>query len=97
MNHDLYKDGDTGIPEQITDRNGQVELALCKRCGKAEIELSGPCVTEREKALREAAAIAYSAVYSGDYPSSDTDARDDVARWIERRILMLADEESAKA
>lgn len=41
--HLLYQTGETGIPDAIKDRNGQVVLALCKRCGKAEAELSGPC------------------------------------------------------
>lgn len=37
--HVLYKDGDEGVPEQICDWNGQVVLAECKLCGKAESEL----------------------------------------------------------
>lgn len=43
MAHDLYKTGDVGAPDQIKDRNGEVVLGLCKRCGRAEIELSEPC------------------------------------------------------
>lgn len=41
--HELYKTGDVGAPEQIKDRNGEVVLGLCRRCGRAEIELSEPC------------------------------------------------------
>ena len=41
--HDLYKNGDADIPSSIQDRNGEVVLSLCKRCGKGEIELSGSC------------------------------------------------------
>jgi len=39
--HELYKKGDAGIPEQIRDRNGDVVLDCCKKCGKAESELTG--------------------------------------------------------
>jgi len=42
--HDLYTDVDENPPKVICDRNGAVVLGLCKRCGKAEIELAGPCV-----------------------------------------------------
>ena len=41
--HVLYKDGDSYIPESIKDRNGQVVLGLCKKCGKGEADLAGPC------------------------------------------------------
>lgn len=41
--HNLYKDGNSNIPEVILDRNGQVVLNLCKDCGKAEKELNEPC------------------------------------------------------
>jgi hypothetical protein len=37
--HDMWKDGDEGVPPAILDSNGQVCLDVCKRCGKAEIEL----------------------------------------------------------
>lgn len=52
-----------------------------------------PAIGEREKALREAAAIASNATYNGDYYSSRTDAQDDIARWIEKRILALITQE----
>lgn len=41
--HDIYKDGDPELPECILDVNGQVVLALCKLCGRGEVELSEPC------------------------------------------------------
>ena len=41
--HDLYKTGDPDAPEVIKDDNGEVELGLCRRCGRAEIELEEPC------------------------------------------------------
>lgn len=41
--HDIFKDGDAGIPDCVKDRNGQVVLGLCKRCGRAECELDEPC------------------------------------------------------
>lgn len=41
--HELFKDGDENIPEQILDRNGTVCLRLCKICNKGEIELYEPC------------------------------------------------------
>lgn len=43
VEHDLYKTGDSDAPDVIKDRNGEVVLGLCKRCGKAEAELSEPC------------------------------------------------------
>lgn len=42
--HVLYTDADENKPEQILDRNGQVALGLCKKCGRAEIELEEPCL-----------------------------------------------------
>lgn len=47
--HDLYQDGDANIPAAICDRNGDVALGMCKRCGRAEVELSEPC-TRKESA-----------------------------------------------
>lgn len=41
--HDFYTDHDENVPVQIQDRNGQVVLALCKRCGQAENELQEKC------------------------------------------------------
>lgn len=41
--HDLYKTGDRDAPESVKDGNGEVVLGLCRRCGKGEAELSGPC------------------------------------------------------
>jgi hypothetical protein len=49
--HDLYKDGDKDIPEQLVDRNGQVVLAQCKRCKRAESELSQPCMPRADWAM----------------------------------------------
>ena len=42
--HILYETGDKDAPDVIKDRNGEVVLGLCRLCGKAEIELSEPCV-----------------------------------------------------
>lgn len=44
--HDLYTDADKDRPDVICDSNGSVTLGLCKRCGKGEAELDGPCVPE---------------------------------------------------
>jgi len=41
--HDLFKTGDPDAPEAIKDRNGHVALDQCRRCGRAEIELSEVC------------------------------------------------------
>lgn len=38
--HVLFKTGDADAPAQILDRNGEVALACCKVCGKAEAELT---------------------------------------------------------
>lgn len=45
--HDIYKTGDQGVPPQILDKNGEVVLAMCKKCGKAESELSQAPRAER--------------------------------------------------
>jgi len=45
MEHDLYADTDPDRPWIICDRNGQVVLGLCKRCGRAESQLVEPCGT----------------------------------------------------
>lgn len=41
--HVLFKTADKDRPEFICDQNGEVVLALCKLCGRGEIELSEPC------------------------------------------------------
>jgi hypothetical protein len=41
--HNLYQEGDPGAPDSIKDRNGEVVLGLCKRCGRGEAELVEPC------------------------------------------------------
>lgn len=46
LDHDLYKTGDADAPEQIKDRNGDVVLSLCRRCGKGGIDLSEGCTNE---------------------------------------------------
>ena len=55
--HDLYKDGDADAPDSIKDRNGQVVLGLCRKCGRAESELSEPC-SPRPEAREEAKELA---------------------------------------
>lgn len=40
----LYKTRDPDAPETIKDRNGEVVLGLCRKCGRAEVELDEPCV-----------------------------------------------------
>lgn len=47
--HDLWKTRDIGKPQAILDRNGEVVLALCKRCGKAESDLTAENCTPVEK------------------------------------------------
>lgn len=63
--HDLYKDGDAGLPSSILDANGQVVLGLCKRCGRGEVELSEPCVPRRQTAF---SAEALTDTYVQDVP-----------------------------
>lgn len=43
LTHQLYRTGDRDAPSIIKDRNGHVVLELCRRCGRAEIELAEPC------------------------------------------------------
>lgn len=56
-NHDLYETGDPGAPDQIKDGNGEVVLGLCKRCGKAEVDLDGPCVPKVRRDLSPTLAL----------------------------------------
>lgn len=44
LGHILYETCDPDKPDAIVDRNGDVVLGLCRRCGKGEIELSEPCI-----------------------------------------------------
>lgn len=41
--HHIYTNQDSEVPHMILDRNGEVVLDLCKRCGRAEAELDQPC------------------------------------------------------
>ena len=43
--HELYKTGDKYAPDQIKDRNGEVVLAMCKKCKRVEIELDNDCIS----------------------------------------------------
>lgn len=60
LTHVFYKTSDPDAPDAIRDRNGEVVLRLCKRCGKCEAELSEPCIAvahlpEYSSAMGEAA------------------------------------------
>jgi hypothetical protein len=46
QSHQLYQTGDPDAPDAVRDRNGDVVLSMCKVCGKAEVELSEPCVAQ---------------------------------------------------
>ncbi|WP_312388111.1 hypothetical protein [Stutzerimonas nitrititolerans] len=48
--HDLYRTGDEMAPDAIKDRNGEVVLDLCKRCGQGEAELAATCPAKAEPA-----------------------------------------------
>lgn len=45
--HVLYETRDADRPEQICDQNGEVVLALCRLCGKAECELDSECEDDK--------------------------------------------------
>lgn len=49
--HVLYQTGDQDAPEVIKDRNGEVVLGLCRRCGRGERELDQPCDTRDDKQM----------------------------------------------
>ena len=43
--HQLYKTGDADVPDSIKDRNGEVALSCCRKCGRGESELAAePCM-----------------------------------------------------
>lgn len=41
--HVLYAKDDVDAPDSIKDRNGDIMLALCRNCGRAESDLVQPC------------------------------------------------------
>lgn len=41
--HVFWKKGDTGLPDCLTDRNGDIVLGMCKVCGQAEADLADSC------------------------------------------------------
>lgn len=53
LGHDQFKTGDAGAPDQIKDANGEVVLAMCKRCEGAESELDTPCAERLAKQVEE--------------------------------------------
>ena len=44
--HLLYETGDADAPAEIKDRNGEVVLALCRVCRRAEGDLTRFCYGE---------------------------------------------------
>ncbi len=59
MQHDFIKTGDADSFPQIQDRNGEVALSYCRRCKRAEGELTPTCVDETDAELRARIADAY--------------------------------------
>ncbi|HBS81057.1 MAG TPA: hypothetical protein DD989_20785, partial [Pseudomonas sp.] len=51
--HDLYRTSDEDAPESIKDRNGEVVLDLCRKCGRGEVELKDGCKAEPAPAQDE--------------------------------------------
>jgi hypothetical protein len=49
LEHVCYSTGDADAPSVIKDANGEVALGLCKICGRAEAELSEPCIPSDKK------------------------------------------------
>lgn len=45
IGHELIKTGDPDAHRAICDRNGEVVLAQCRKCGRGEVELEQPCVS----------------------------------------------------
>lgn len=41
--HDLFETGDADAPASIKDANGEVVLALCRKCGQGEASLAPEC------------------------------------------------------
>lgn len=68
--HVPYTTQDTDRPNVVCDRNGEVVLAMCKLCGKAEEELTAPHIVPREwrNALRK---LSFMAQTSGGTAAPD--------------------------
>ena len=86
--HDLYTDADSNRPDAICDRNGQVALGLCKKCGKGESELAEPCTPPAARELTDADIHSLFGMAHNAYPTlcGPTDGAIHFARAIERHL-----------
>lgn len=81
--HDIFKTGDANVPSAITDRNGEIVLACCKVCGKAEAGLDEPCDLEKvkSKSYKKGVELACEVV------SSEADYKDEFGKPKAAKIL----------
>lgn len=90
MKHELYTTGEVGAPREIKDRNGHVVLECCRRCGKAESELDGPCIPViPDEALRAAVAAAKTDRIQG-FLYGSTHVIRDVYRALDKQVIYRA-------
>lgn len=59
MPHNFHKTGDADNPDSILDRNGEVALALCRACERAEADLEEFCPAGIEVTRLEVVASAF--------------------------------------
>jgi len=49
LKHDLYTEKDDDAPSSIKDRNDEIVLGLCKRCGQGEGDLEEFCPGRKKR------------------------------------------------
>jgi len=81
--HDLYQSGDGDAPEAVKDRNGEVALDQCRRCGQAEGDLLRDCPGDPTQNWRDASMKLCDALDSILHEDSD---KSEQARLTDRVI-----------
>lgn len=106
--HDIYKTGDDDAPRSILDIHGEVVLSMCRRCGKAESELtSDNCIAAvqapptAEQPAETAPAAATPDAPEATAPPAIDQQREDAwqklaGEWSNERYAWERDVEAAK-
>ena len=91
--HDLYRTGDADAPLDIQDRNGEVTLGLCRRCGQAEGDLTYDCPGELRHTLDATSDVAENRI-EVEIPDLRAAHLKTVTEANQQRIFLLPEHES---